>query len=101
MNQTMMQRVFGAVSLVEAQKGLLYTGVLKLLIPLVIVLPGIIGYYYFGDTLYGEQDTVYPLLVKKVLPLWMTGFFVAVVMGAVLSTFNSALIRMHQKKNWY
>lgn len=91
MNQTMMQRVFGAVSLVEAQKGLLYTGVLKLLIPLVIVLPGIIGYYYFGDTLYGEQDTVYPLLVKKVLPLWMTGFFVAVVMGAVLSTFNSAL----------
>ncbi len=91
MNQTMMQRVFGAINLKEAQKGLLYTGVLKLLIPLVIVLPGIIGYYYFGDSLYNEQDTVYPLLVKKVLPLWMTGFFVAVVMGAVLSTFNSAL----------
>lgn len=91
MHQTMIQRVFGAVNLVEAQKGLLYTGVLKILIPLVIVLPGIIGFYYFGDSLYNAQDTVYPLLVKKVLPLWLTGFFVAVVMGAVLSTFNSAL----------
>ena len=45
---------------------------------------------HFGDSL-ANQDTVYPLLLKKVLPIWMTGFFVAVVMGAVLSTFNSAL----------
>lgn len=91
MHQSIIQRALGAVSLKEAQKGLLYTGVLKILIPLVIVLPGIIAFYYFGDTLYGDQDSVYPLLLKKVLPLWMTGFFVAVVMGAVLSTFNSAL----------
>jgi SSS family solute:Na+ symporter len=67
MHQHIIQRALGAVSLKEAQKGLLFTGVLKILIPLVIVLPGIIGFYYFG------------------------GFFVAVVMGAVLSTFNSAL----------
>ena len=91
MNQTMMQRVFGAVSLKEAQKGLLYTGILKLLIPFVIVLPGIICFYYFNDTYYDQQDLVYPMLVKKVLPIWATGFFVAVIMGAVLSTFNSAL----------
>ena len=91
MNQTMVQRVFGAVNLKEAQKGLLYTGILKLLIPLVIILPGIICYYHFGDAHYDELDSVYPLLVKKVLPLWATGFFVAVVMGAILSTFNSAL----------
>lgn len=91
MNQTMVQRVFGAKNLVEAQKGLLYTGALKLLIPAVIVLPGLICYYYFGDTHYSEQDIVYPLLVKKVFPTWATGFFVAVIMGAVLSTFNSAL----------
>ena len=91
MHQSIIQRALGAISLKEAQKGLLFTGVLKILIPLVVILPGIIGYYYFQDTLYGEQDTVYPMLVKKVMPLWMTGFFVAVVMGAVLSTFNSAL----------
>lgn len=91
MHQSIIQRALGAVSLKEAQKGLLFTGVLKILIPLVIVLPGIIAFYYFGDTYYEDQDVVYPLLLKKVLPLWLTGFFVAVVMGAVLSTFNSAL----------
>ena len=91
MHQSIIQRVLGAVNLKEAQKGLLFTGVLKILIPLVIILPGIIGYYYFGDSLYDNPDTVYPLLVKKVLPFWLTGFFVAVIMGAILSTFNSAL----------
>ncbi|HKK76165.1 MAG TPA: solute:sodium symporter family transporter [Saprospiraceae bacterium] len=91
MHQSIIQRALGAVSLKEAQKGLLFTGVLKILIPLVIVLPGIIGFYYFGDSLYENQDLVYPSLIKRVLPVWMTGFFVAVVMGAILSTFNSAL----------
>lgn len=91
MHQSIVQRALGAVSLKEAQKGLLFTGILKILIPLVIVLPGIIGFYHFGDSLYEQQDMVYPLLVKKVLPFWLTGFFVAVVMGAILSTFNSAL----------
>lgn len=91
MHQSIIQRALGAVSLKEAQKGLLFTGVLKILIPLVIVLPGIIGFYYFGNTYYDEPDLIYPMLIKKVLPVWMTGFFVAVVVGAVLSTFNSAL----------
>lgn len=91
MNQTIIQRALGAKNLIEAQKGLLYTGVLKILIPLIIILPGVIGYYYFGDNLYDSQDLVYPELIKKVLPTWFTGFFAAVVMGAVLSTFNSVL----------
>jgi SSS family solute:Na+ symporter len=91
MNQTIIQRALGAKNLIEAQKGLLYAGVLKILIPIIIVLPGVIGFYYFGDSLYDSQDMVYPELVKKVLPLSLTGFFAAVVMGAVLSTFNSVL----------
>lgn len=91
MNQTIIQRALGAKNLVEAQKGLLYAGVLKILIPIIIVLPGVIGFYYFGESLYDNQDHVYPELVKKVLPLSLTGFFAAVVMGAVLSTFNSVL----------
>ncbi|UZR96953.1 solute:sodium symporter family transporter [Chondrinema litorale] len=91
MNQTIIQRALGAKNLVEAQKGLLYTGVLKLLVPIIIVLPGVIGFYYFGDSLYDSQDMIYPELVKKVMPLSFVGFFAAVVMGAVLSTFNSVL----------
>lgn len=91
MHQSIIQRALGAVSLKEAQKGLLFTGVLKILIPIVVILPGIIAFYYFGNSYYDNPDIIYPLLLKKVLPLWMTGFFVAVVVGAVLSTFNSAL----------
>ncbi|MHC4165967.1 MAG: solute:sodium symporter family transporter [Planctomycetota bacterium] len=91
MNQTIIQRALGAKNLAEAQKGLLYTGILKILVPLIIVLPGVIGFYYFGDSLYEEQDSVYPELIKKVLPASLVGFFAAVVMGAVLSTFNSVL----------
>jgi len=91
MNQTIIQRALGAKNLKEAQRGLLFTGVLKILIPLVIVLPGVIGFYYFGDSMYEHQDYIYPALIKKVLPLSFVGFFAAVVMGAVLSTFNSVL----------
>lgn len=91
MNQTIIQRALGAKNLIEAQKGLLYAGAIKILIPIIIVLPGVIGFYYFGDSLYDNQDLVYPELVKKVLPLSLAGFFAAVVMGAVLSTFNSVL----------
>lgn len=91
MNQTIIQRALGAKNLKEAQKGLLITGLFKILIPLVIVLPGVICYYYFQDTYFDQQDTVYPQLVKKVLPVWLIGFFAAVIMGAVLSTFNSVL----------
>ena len=91
MNQTIIQRALGAKNLKEAQKGLLLTGVFKILIPLVIILPGVICYYYFQDSFFDSQDTVYPQLVKKVLPVWLVGFFAAVIMGAVLSTFNSVL----------
>ena len=91
MNQTIIQRALGAKNLKEAQKGLLLTGLFKILIPLVIILPGVICFYYFQDTYFDQQDSVYPQLVKKVLPVWLIGFFAAVIMGAVLSTFNSVL----------
>jgi len=44
MNQTIIQRALGAKNLKEAQKGLLYTGVLKILVPIIIILPGVIGF---------------------------------------------------------
>lgn len=91
MNQTIIQRVFGAKNMAEAQKGLLYAGVLKILVPLIIVIPGIIAFYYYGDQFYDTQDFIYPELVKKVMPLSLIGFFAAVILGAILSTFNSVL----------
>ena len=91
MNQTIIQRALGAKNLKEAQKGLLLTGLLKILVPLIIILPGVIGYYYYGALFYEQQDSIYPELIKKVLPASFVGLFAAVVMGAVLSTFNSVL----------
>jgi solute:Na+ symporter, SSS family len=91
MNQTIIQRALGAKNLAEAQKGLLFTGVLKILIPLVIILPGVIGFYYFGDSFYENQDLIYPELLKKIFPVGLLGIFAAIVMGAILSTFNSVL----------
>ncbi|MGV8096093.1 MAG: solute:sodium symporter family transporter [Mangrovibacterium sp.] len=91
MHQTIIQRALGAKDLATAQKGLFLTGIFKILVPLVIAIPGIIGFYYFGDSLYGAQDTIYPALVKRVLPVYLVGFFAAVIMGAILSTFNSVI----------
>ena len=91
MNQTIIQRAFGAKNLAEAQKGLIYTGVLKLFVPLIIVIPGILAFHIYGDQYYDNQDLIYPMLVKRVLPTGLTGLFAAVILGAVLSTFNSVL----------
>ncbi len=91
MNQVIVQRALGAANLKEAQKGFLLMGVFKILMPIIIVLPGVIGYYYFSDSLYANQDTIYPNLVKKVLPVSLVGFFAAMVMGTVLSTLNAVL----------
>lgn len=89
-NQAIVQRVFGAKSLVEAQKGVLGAAFLKLLGPLFLVLPGIIALELLGPDL-ANGDLAYPLLVQAVLPAYLVGFFAAVIFGAIMSSFNSAL----------
>ncbi len=90
--QQIIQRGLGAKNLAEGQKGMLIAACFKLLGPFVVVLPGVIAYHMFKDTL-GPADYLlaYPQLVKTVLPDWLAGFFAAVMVGAVLSTFNSVL----------
>ncbi|MBV08557.1 solute:sodium symporter family transporter [Rubinisphaera sp.] len=89
-NQQIIQRTFGASSLAEGQKGVLLTGALKLLGPLYLVVPGMIAYSIFaGKDI--KADHAYGLLVNKVLPAPLTGFFAAAMIGAILSSFNSAL----------
>ncbi len=64
----------------------------KLLGPFVIVLPGVIAFHMFKDTLGPDQYLMaYPTLVKAVLPSVLVGLFAAVMVGAILSTFNSVL----------
>ena len=89
-NQSILQRVFGAKSLKEGQKGMLLAAFIKVIIPIIVVLPGIISWHVFNGTL-ENPDQAYPALVAKVLPGAFTGFFAAVLFGAVLSSFNSLL----------
>ena len=89
-NQQIIQRTFGARSLKEGQKGVLYMATLKLLGPLYLVLPGIMAYYLFADQGVAA-DKAYGQLVRHVLPAPLTGFFAAAMVGAILSSFNSAL----------
>lgn len=90
-NQQIIQRTFGASSLAEGQKGVLLAGVLKTLAPLVLVLPGVIAFHLFAGREGFKPDFAYGTLVKEVLPPWLTGFFAAVMVGAILSSFNSAV----------
>ncbi|NQZ44229.1 MAG: solute:sodium symporter family transporter [Flavobacteriaceae bacterium] len=89
-NQSILQRVFGAKSLKEGQKGMLLAAFVKFVIPVIVVLPGIISWHVFEGQL-ENADQAYPALVAKVLPAGLTGFFAAVLFGAVLSSFNSLL----------
>ncbi len=88
-NQQIIQRALGAKSLAEGQKGLLLASFLKILGPLILVLPGMIAYYYFEGKI--DMNSAYPELVRAVLPAPLVGFFAAVLFGAILSSFNSVL----------
>ena len=89
-NQIIIQRALAAKNLKEGQKGILYAAILKLLGPLLLILPGIAAYHVFAGVL-PHQDLAYPEIVKMVMPWWLSGFFAAVLFGAILSSFNAAL----------
>ena len=89
-NQQIIQRALGAKNLAEGQKGLLLASFIKILGPLILVLPGMIAYHYFNGEL-ASSDLAYPELVRAVLPKPLVGFFAAVLFGAILSSFNSVL----------
>lgn len=89
-NQQIVQRALAAKNLVEGQKGLLLAAFIKILGPIIVVLPGLIAYHVFNGGL-EVADQAYPALVAKVLPTGLIGFFAAVLFGAILSSFNSVL----------
>lgn len=92
-HQSFIQRVLAAQNLKEAQKGALYCAFLKIIGFMYLALPGVIAYALFE--LQGDQvsmmDEAYPQLVSQVVPAPLMGFFAAVMLGAILSSFNSVL----------
>jgi len=89
-NQSIIQRTLDAKNLAQAQRGAVFTAFLKLLDPFFITICGLLAYRFFGDGL-ANSDLAYPSLITTVVPNWLLGIIAAVLFGAILSSFNSAL----------
>jgi len=107
-NQYIIQRALAAKSLKEAQKGIAFAGFLKLIVPLIVVIPGIIAYVMytqpagttaidgvadvFGKTGGGiDVDRAYPWLVSTFIPVGLKGLVVAALAAAIVSSLASML----------
>jgi len=92
-NQYIIQRTLAAKSLEESQKGILLAAVLKLIIPLIVVIPGIAAYVMIKDTAGFDTfkaDNAYPWLLK-LLPPGMKGLAFAALTAAIVSSLASML----------
>ena len=91
-NQTVMQRALAAKTVGHAQAGLLAGGLIKYLMAVIIIIPGIALYGVLGDSL-GEPDMAFPYIVNTYLPVGIKGIILcglfASLMSTVDSTFNS------------
>ncbi|MFT4537247.1 MAG: SSS family solute:Na+ symporter [Saprospiraceae bacterium] len=88
-NQTITQRAMASPTVKEAQKGILAAAAIRLLIvPPIIVLPGIISYKLYGEV---GNNKAFGMIVSELLPVALTGAFAAAMAAAVLTTFNSIL----------
>ena len=92
-NQYIIQRTLAAKSLEESQKGILLAAALKLIIPLIVVIPGIAAYVMIKDTAGFDTfkaDNAYPWLLK-LLPPGMKGLAFAALTAAIVSSLASML----------
>ncbi|MBL4603697.1 MAG: sodium/solute symporter, partial [Emcibacteraceae bacterium] len=85
-NQYIIQRALAAKSIEEAQKGIAFAAILKLIMPLIVVLPGIAAFVLFPDL--KENDRAYPELMK-LMPVGMMGLVFAALVAAIVSSLGS------------
>lgn len=96
-NQYIIQKGLAAKSIKEAQKGLVFAGFLKILIPFIVVLPGICAYYIsiHPELLAGLKgsinvaDDAYPWLVRNFTPVGVKGLTFAALAAAIISSLAS------------
>jgi len=90
LNQFITQRTLGAKSLAEGQKGVIFAAWMKLLIPFIIVIPGIMAFQLYSNEV-PSGDGAYSYMIKQILPPYLRGIMFAALAGAVMSSFNSGL----------
>ena len=109
-NQYIIQRTLAAKSLEEGQKGIVFAAFLKLIIPLIVVLPGIIAYVMNLDPETGQlnmallsnegflgtagniaNDNAAPWLIKNFIPVGLKGLILAALAAAIVSSLASMI----------
>ncbi len=100
-NQYIIQKGLAAKNLQEAKKGLIFAGFLKILIPIIVIVPGITAYVMFqhpelasGLELSGtieKADQAYPWLLRNFAPNGIRGVAFAALVAAVVSSLASML----------
>jgi SSS family solute:Na+ symporter len=98
-NQFITQRTLAARNVWHGQMGVVFAGFLKLLVPVLVVLPGIIAFRLYnadsgllrGACVLEKPDLAFPTLVKQLLPPGLTGLVMAGLMGCVMSHIASML----------
>jgi SSS family solute:Na+ symporter len=86
-NQFIIQRGLAGKNLKEAQLGVAFAGYLKLLVPLLVVIPGI-AVFALGAKL-GKSDEAYPWLIRNIVPVGVTGLSFAAIAAAAVSSISS------------
>ena len=87
MDQTNVQRVLGARSVDQGQKGAIFAGFLKLLIPFILVLPGVIAHALYPNL--PKADMAYPRLVSDLLPAGLRGLVLAGLIAILMSSMSA------------
>jgi solute:Na+ symporter, SSS family len=87
-NQYIIQRALAAKNLAEAQKGVIFAGFLKLLMPLIIVLPGIAAVVLAPDLT--KPDQAYPTMMA-LLPTGLLGLVFAALIAAIIASTASKI----------
>lgn len=90
LNQFIVQRTLGAKNIIEGQKGILFGASIKLIMPIIIIFPGIIAFELYGNEI-ANGDAAYPVLITHLLPAGLVGAFFAALFGATMSTLDSLL----------
>ena len=86
-NQYITQKAIAAKSLKEAQRGLIFAGYLKILMPLIVVIPGIIAFALHADL--AKSDEAYPWLLHNFVPSGLRGLAAAALVAAIVSSLSS------------
>lgn len=91
LNQYITQRTLASRTLRQGQLGVIFAAFLKLIMPLITVIPGIIAYQLYREQIAVKPDTAFPLLIRNLIPAGLRGFIFAAISGAVISSLASML----------